>query len=90
MVRSHGEVAHKVVDASHLDGKSYTKRHGEHHEQSVDGSGETHLMESREHIADEIDERHSRHNEQRTSQERMPRCGGVEECRQSECSRGVG
>lgn len=73
MVRSHGEVLHKVVDVAYLNGKCNTKRHRQYHQQGVEGSDHTHLYIAIEHITHKVDEWHSWHDEEGASHQWMPR-----------------
>ena len=74
----HRQVAHEVVDAANLYGKGDAEGHGEHDQQRGDDPCGTHLRKSRQEIADEIDEWHTRHDKQRTGHQWMPRRGRTE------------
>ena len=73
VMRSHRKILHKVVDVANLDGEGDTESHREEHQQGVQGTNHSHLNISVEHIAYKVDEWNSRHDEEGTRHQRMPR-----------------
>ncbi|CUQ63229.1 Uncharacterised protein [Segatella copri] len=72
-MRSHRKILHKVVDMANLDSEGDTESHREDHQQGVQGTNHSHLNISVEHIAHKVDEWNSRHDEEGTRHQRMPR-----------------
>ena len=75
----HAQVLHEIVDAADMDGQGDAERHGDDDQQRIDGSRNAYLYIAVEHVADEVDQRDSRHDEKGAGHQRMPRRVGVEQ-----------
>ena len=73
VVRSHRKVRHEVVDVANLDGKGNAECHGKDHQQGVQGANHSHLDVAVEHVAHEVDQRNSRHDEEGARHQWVPR-----------------
>ena len=79
MMGSHRQVLGKVVYATHPNGKGNAESHGEERRQRSHCPSHAYLGVAGEHVADKIDERYPRHDEQRAGQQRMPRRAGCKD-----------
>ena len=85
MVRSHREILHEVVDVANLDGEGNTECHGKDHQQGVQGTNHSHLDVAVEHVAHEVDQRNSRHDEEGARHQWVPRGSRMHEARKGGC-----
>ena len=88
VVRNHRYgVELRQVEMRQLQEEGYTERHCHNHKERIDGSRQSHLYIVVEHIVNKVYQRHTRHDEQRTCQQRMQR-SACPRRRQPHCEEG--
>ena len=94
IVRNHAQFAellvnHHIFHSQQAHGYHNAESHGTHHQHRIDGTHDSHLYVIVNHVVHKVYNRHSRHDEQRASQQRMIR-SSRQPCKSSDISKAGG